>query len=197
VVGTADATRTVERLQGLLAVAQLVRAGVRGQELLVAVAQTVSREFGFRSVVVNLYRRHEDDFEVVTVCGSDKARRALLGTTSGFEAWSPLLNERFEVSGAYFVPTGAIDWSDRDLVSYIPDIAPLEGRRAWQPEDALLVPLRRSDGRLIGVLSMADRIAVGLRARGVARGSRSVDQSRASGGPRRRDGARGAIENDR
>jgi hypothetical protein len=57
-----------------------------------------------------------------------------------------LLDQRFELAGAYFLPAGSVDWD----------------RHAWQPEDALLFPLRDSDGELIGVLSV-DEPESGLR----------------------------------
>ena len=157
-----DERGTIERLTGLLRVTRLVSAGIPAEELRSAVAEAVAEAFGFQTVVINLYRPESDDFEVVTVRGSAKAADALLGTTTAASTWPALLAPRFEIAGAYFLPSGAIDWSRSGKASFVPDIEPLDASDAWQPEDALLVPLRHSDGHLLGVLSV-DEPRSGLR----------------------------------
>jgi PAS domain S-box-containing protein/putative nucleotidyltransferase with HDIG domain len=149
-----DPRGPIERLSGLLYVTRLVSAGIQGEELRAAVAETVADSFGFRTVVINLRRPASDDFEVVTVHGSDEAARALLGTTSARATWDSLLDPRFEVAGAYFLPAGSVDWERHRKISHIPSIVPLSREDAWQPEDVLLFPLRHSAGELLGVLSV-------------------------------------------
>jgi PAS domain S-box-containing protein len=153
-----DQRGTIERLSGLLRVTRLVSAGIRGEELRAAVAETVAEAFEFTTVVINLYRPDEDDFEVVTVHGSEDAERALLGTTSDRDIWASLLDPRFEISGAYFLPAGSIDWAGHEKASFIPSLKPLEHRDAWQPEDVLLLPLRHSEGHLLGVISVDEPV---------------------------------------
>ena len=153
---------TIDRLAGLLRVTRLVSAGIQDEELRIAVAETVADAFGFRTVAVNLYRPASEDFEVVTVHGSTDAAAALLGTTTDVATWSALLAPGFEVAGAYFIPSGAIDWSREDQTSFVPSLEPLPASDAWQPEDALFVPLRHSDGHLLGVLSV-DEPTSGMR----------------------------------
>jgi PAS domain S-box-containing protein/putative nucleotidyltransferase with HDIG domain len=160
-----DQRGTIERLSGLLRVTRLVSAGIRGEELRAAVAETVAEAFEFTTVVINLYRPAEDDFEVVTVHGSEDASRALLGTTSDREVLASLLDPRFEVSGAYFLPAGSIDWEGHEKASFTPRLKPLEHRDAWQPEDVLLLPLRHSEGHLLGVISV-DEPRTGMRPSG-------------------------------
>src|SRR5437868_14129870 len=80
------------RLRGLLEVTRLVRTGEELPELLGAIARTVSDSLGFRTVVVNLYRREWDDFVVTTVYGSDGAREALLGQVQTPSEWEPRLD---------------------------------------------------------------------------------------------------------
>jgi PAS domain S-box-containing protein/putative nucleotidyltransferase with HDIG domain len=157
-----DQRGTIERLSGLLRVSRLVSAGIRGEELRAAVAATVADAFEFRTVVINLYRPDEDDFEVVTVHGSEEASRALLGTTSDRQTWASLLDSRFEVSGAYFLPAGSVDWEGHEKASFTPTLEPLAHRDAWQPDDVLLLPLLHSDGHLLGVISV-DEPATGMR----------------------------------
>jgi PAS domain S-box-containing protein len=156
--------RDVQRLQALLQVSRLVARGVRGAELHEMVAKTVAAAFGFGTVVLNLHRPAHGDYEVVVVFGSEAASAVLLGTTTTAAGWEPLLDARFEIEDVYFVPAGAFDWSTQQEPTFIPELEPLDEPDAWQPQDALLVPLRHSDGHLLGVLSL-DEPADGLRPR--------------------------------
>jgi PAS domain S-box-containing protein len=164
VMGTdmGHAKRDVERLQALLHVSQLVSMGVRGEELHEVVAATVADVFGFGTVVLNLHRPGSATFEVVIVQGSVAAREALLGAITTAEGWEPLLDPRFDVEGAYFVPAGAFDWTIHTEPSFVPELRVLDHDDAWRPDDALFVPLRHSDGHLLGVLSL-DEPVDGLR----------------------------------
>ena len=124
-------------------------------ELLAAIARTISESLGYRTVVVNLYRPAWDNFSVTTVHGNDAARSILLGQVRTWEEWAPLLQPEFERRGAYVVPAGAYDWDARlGDRSYVPDSTPGRGENGWDPEDALFLPLRHSDGHLLGILSV-------------------------------------------
>ncbi|HZH24953.1 MAG TPA: sensor domain-containing diguanylate cyclase [Solirubrobacteraceae bacterium] len=153
---SADRTGQVA-LQALLGVGRALRAGDL-QLVLAAVASAVRRTSGFETVVINLHRPAWDDFEVAVVEGSAEARAALSGTTSGWREWGPLLHERFEHGGAYFIPAGSIDWEVDGLISFVPDIAPSQDPDAWDAEDALMVPLRTSGGDLLGIVSIDEPV---------------------------------------
>jgi PAS domain S-box-containing protein len=140
------------RVRGLLEVTRLVRSGNELPALLNAIARTVSDSLGFRTAVINIYRREWDDFVVTTVYGSDEAREALLGQVRQHSDWSPLLDERFLNRGAYLVPHGEFDWSDFD--AYTPELPAPDDPSMWHPEDALFVPMRDAEGNLLGVLSV-------------------------------------------
>ncbi len=155
---TGHASGDVERLNALLRVGQLVANGVRGQELHEVVAATVADAFGYRTVVLNLHRQGSNSFEVVVVQGSQAAREALLGGITTADGWAPLLDPRFDVKGAYFVPAGGFDWTIHTEPSFVPELRMLDHQDAWRPEDALFVPLRASDGHLLGVLSLDEPI---------------------------------------
>jgi PAS domain S-box-containing protein len=145
------------RLRGLLEVTRLVRTGEELPGLLSAIARTVSDSLGYRTVVINLYRREWDDFVVSTVYGSDDAREALLGQVRQVSDWAPLLDERFLQRGAYLVPQGEFDWSE--LGAFIPSLQRTADPAAWQPEDALFAPMRSPDGVLLGILSVDEPIS--------------------------------------
>jgi diguanylate cyclase (GGDEF)-like protein len=65
------ASSPISPLRGLLEVTKLVRSVEALPELLDAIARTIAETFGFRAVVIELYRPAWDDFVVATVFGSD------------------------------------------------------------------------------------------------------------------------------
>ena len=145
------------RLRGLLEVTRLVRTGEELPELLSAIARTVSDSLGYRSVVINLYRREWDDFVVTTVYGSEEARKALLGQVRQVEDWLPLLDERFLQRGAYLIPEGEFDWTERG--AFTPSLPATDDPTAWHAEDALFAPMRDPEGHLLGILSVDEPLS--------------------------------------
>jgi diguanylate cyclase (GGDEF)-like protein len=144
----------LSRLRGFLEVTRLVRSEDELDDLLAAIARAISTSLGYATVVVHLYRPAWDDFVVTTVHGGDAAREQLMGDTRPATMWEPLLDERFEAGGAYLIPHGEFDWATYAPGSYVPDTEPRADDDAWHPEDALFVPLRHSDGHVIGILSV-------------------------------------------
>ena len=127
-----------------------------------AIARTIAESLGYGTVAVNLYRPAWDDFCVTTVHGSAEAKDALLGRVRNLADWEVLLDERFLRRGAYVIPQGAVDW-EAIGVTYVPDLPQPADADGWHPEDALFVPMRHSDGHLLGILSV-DEPKSGLRA---------------------------------
>ena len=144
---------TISPLRGLVEVTRLLRAREDLPALLDAVARTIGESLGYRTVAVNLYRPAWDDFEVTTVYGNEDARSVLLGNTRPGDDWTVLLSERFERGGAYVVLSGAVDW-DALGPSYVPQGKSTDDPEAWDPEDALFVPMRDQHGRLLGIISV-------------------------------------------
>jgi diguanylate cyclase (GGDEF)-like protein len=151
----------ISPLRGLVEVTRLLRAREDLPALLDAVARTIGESLGYRTVAVNLYRPQWDDFEVTTVYGNEEAKAVLLGNSRAGGDWTVLLAERFERRGAYVVPSGTVDWD-----SLGPSYRPEGGRAchpdAWDPEDALFVPMRDQRGLLLGIISV-DEPASGRR----------------------------------
>lgn len=144
----------LSRLRGFLEVTRLVRGEDELDDLLAAIARAISSSLGYATVVVHLYRPAWDDFVVTTVHGSAVARDRLMGDARERSVWEPLLQDRFLKAGAYLIPHGEIDWETYAPGSYVPDAEPAAKPGNWHPEDALFVPLRHSDGHLIGILSV-------------------------------------------
>src|SRR4051794_28476921 len=118
------------------------------------IARTTAATVGFRTAVINLHRPAWDDFQTVVVHGSEEGRRLLLGQSTTWSDWEPLLDARFERRGAYFIEAGLYDWSGDGLASYVPEIDSPGGPDRWDAEDGLFVPLRSSDGEILGILSV-------------------------------------------
>jgi diguanylate cyclase (GGDEF)-like protein len=152
---------TISPLRGLVEVTRLLRAREDLPALLDAVARTIGESLGYRTVAVNLYRPEWDDFEVTTVYGNERAKEVLLGNTRPGDDWTVLLSERFERRGAYVVPSGAVDW-DSLGPSYVPEGGRASHPDAWDPEDALFVPMRDQRGLLLGIVSVDEPLS-GLR----------------------------------
>jgi diguanylate cyclase (GGDEF)-like protein len=150
---------TVARLTGLLEVTRLVRSEHDLDALLPAVAGAISDAMGFGTVVISLYRPAFNDFRVETVHGSDEGREALLGRERTWAEWEPLFDLRFERHGCFFLPREEFDWSWDTTVSYVPEMEVAEGPDAWHPEDALFVPMRHSQGHLLGIMSVDEPVS--------------------------------------
>jgi len=151
---------SLPQLRGLLEVTRLVRDERDLTRLVDRIAETISESLGWGTVAINLYRPAEGDFEVITVHGNEAARAALLGTTRPANAWTPLLAERFLRRGGYLIPHDEAVWAG--MPSHVPDLSISSDPDAWHPEDALIVPMRGTDGTLLGVVSV-DEPESGLR----------------------------------
>jgi diguanylate cyclase (GGDEF)-like protein len=149
---------TISPLRGLVEVTRLLRAREDLPALLDAVARTIGESLGYRTVAVNLYRPQWDDFEVTTVYGNEEAKAVLLGNARPGDDWTVLLSERFERRGAYDVPSGAVDW-DSLGPSYVPEGGRSCHPDAWDPEDALFVPMRDQRGLLLGIISVDEPVS--------------------------------------
>lgn len=144
-------------LHSLLEITRAVRSGADVGSVLDAIARVLSETLGFGTVVLNVYRPEWDDFHVANVHGSDAVREALLGSVYDWAGWTPLLDPRFLRAGAYFIPNDAFDWSEDIGTRFVPDASPtVEGADGWHPNDELFVPLERSDGRMLGIMSFGD-----------------------------------------
>jgi diguanylate cyclase (GGDEF)-like protein len=161
VVASTDPS-AIARLRALLDVTRLVRDETDTATVLAAIAESIATSLGFRTVVVNTYRPAWNDFEVTTVHGSERARAALMGDTLTWEGWEPLLDERYAVNGAYMIPHGAFDWEHDVGARYIPDWEPSGSADDWHPGDELFVPMRHTDGHLLGIISVGEPVS-GLR----------------------------------
>jgi diguanylate cyclase (GGDEF)-like protein len=134
---------------------EMLEAAPVGDELVAMLdllAETIVQALGFGVACFNI-ARPDGTLEVVSVAGDKEARRVLLGTVYGAEVWDELLS----VSE----PWGLLRFADHrneaanvDLLSWVPEVVPIDAEDAWHPEDALYAPLTASDGSRLGTLSV-------------------------------------------
>jgi diguanylate cyclase (GGDEF)-like protein/PAS domain S-box-containing protein len=159
--GTSAAGRlSVAAMRGLLELSRLSLRQPPLAEVLDAVARIVAEAVAFSTVVINVYRPQDDAYEVVVVHGSDRARGILQGNITAGTTWEPLLDQRFERHGAFFIPAGAVPFDELDPTTewYLPEAAGdgPAGERDWRPDDALFAPIEGPAGRRYGVISVDD-----------------------------------------
>ncbi len=147
---------TTNRLRGLLDAARAVSDEEGLEVLLREIARTIAEDLGW-TVVINLYRPAWDDFVVSTGHGIPPEGWAVLeGATYQWAEWTPLLDERFERRGAYFVPAGEPAVERLDVVRWTPEVEELDAPDAWRADDDLLIPFRHTHGHFLGILSLGE-----------------------------------------
>jgi diguanylate cyclase (GGDEF)-like protein len=152
-----EARDLASSLHSLLEITKAVRSGEDVACVLDAIARVVAETLGFETVVLNIYRPEWDDFYVETVHGNADVREALLGSAYEWDSWTPLLDPKFMRAGAYFIPNDAYDWSEHAGERFVPASArTVDGPDGWHPNDELFVPLERSDGEIVGIMSFGD-----------------------------------------
>ena len=108
-----------------------------------------------RAVAINLHRPAWDDFEIVAIHAPPEIISALRGGQVPRATVEKLLDPKFDVGGAYFIPAGAID--DAELggpSAVIPRDDRPDHPDRWEEDDELLIPIRAADGTLTGFVSI-------------------------------------------
>jgi diguanylate cyclase (GGDEF)-like protein len=148
-------------LRSMLTVSRAAASGQGLGPVVQALAEAIRSELSFHVVVVNLLEAGTDKLRVVIVLGDEDARQMLLGSSVSLSEWQKLLDKGQKVGGASWLPAGSYDWQPDGPV-WTPTFAPSPLIDAWHPEDMLLLPLRGTDGQLLGVVSV-DEPALGRR----------------------------------
>ena len=148
-------------LRSMLAVSRAAASGQGPAPVLEALAETIRSELSFHVVAINLLDQASGEMRIVTVLGDDDARATLLGTTSAWSEWEPVMGTEFERQRAIWLPAGASDWGDQ-IACWTPPMSAAPGPDGWHPEDMLLLPLRGQDGEVLGAVSV-DQPASGRR----------------------------------
>ncbi len=135
-----------------------VNAAVGLDATMQAIADGVVGCTPFRTIVVNVVQEN-GDLLCCAVSGPDELRAALLGDTCERKAVEELLGsgEPWFSSSLRFIRDLTPDGAPEGVRVFMPGFAARPGDAgAWQPDFALLAPMRDSDGELIGMLSVDD-----------------------------------------
>ncbi|HZY42929.1 MAG TPA: ATP-binding protein, partial [Anaerolineae bacterium] len=126
-------------------------------QVLHEVAQAAYRSLGFRVIALNLIDLAANRVRIHAVVGDDAVGRELLdGAEYDWPVVRQLMQDRFRRGRCYFIPQGEFDW-DRDFsgpshnVITRPSATVADGE-AWQPDDALLVPIELRSGEIAGLI---------------------------------------------
>jgi hypothetical protein len=122
------------------------------RKVLEAIADAIQSALGFETLAINLYRPASDDYAPVLIRGTQEVHEVIAGSVLTRESWMNLLDPGFERSGCFFIPEGAADWPEHTYMG--PERGdPGDGRR-WRPGDGLLIPLKATDGTILGLISV-------------------------------------------
>jgi diguanylate cyclase (GGDEF)-like protein len=151
----------LRRLRGMLEMSRAAVAGEDVVELLETVATTLRSELRFQTVAVNLLDRARGELRVVVVLGEEGARARLMGTTSAWSDWQPLVAAGNQRCGAFWLPAGSHEWNP-EIPLWTPSAQNEAGPERWHPDDMLLLPLRDAGGEILGLVSVDEPLS-GLR----------------------------------
>lgn len=160
-----------EQLSSLFSISRALRADLPLEEVLAEVAFAVSFTAGFEVVLVSVV---EED---LPSDGQPMLRRVAMAglpvavfdeikkIRQPLECVEHIMRLEYQISQSYFFPFQKQDDWGRELNTYRP--IPVEEAKEWQegdwhPDDAMLVPLRGTDGQLLGIFTV-DRPANGRR----------------------------------
>jgi signal transduction histidine kinase/putative methionine-R-sulfoxide reductase with GAF domain len=149
-----ETQRQSNRLSRLLSVSESLHRGLDLDQVLQQVARGAAH-LGFRRAIMNVADPDGDTLTVRAIVGIEgPEREQVWNATYRWADFQVLMQERFRVSRSYLIRHGQVDW-EREFAG--PVVVP-EGTRPgpghWSPEDALLVPLTGTRGRLVGILSV-------------------------------------------
>ncbi|MFQ3535289.1 MAG: GAF domain-containing protein, partial [Aggregatilineales bacterium] len=153
-----------EQLNQLFEIGRMVNSGEPIEDVLEAVAHAISDTIGFDTVVISLVDKRTQSTRRIAQSGLTLQQWEVARQTSvPLSRVEQFFKSDFQLSNSFFVP---VEHPARELLdeTFINVLNPARraGPQAWQPEDLLLVPLRSSDGDLIGVISV-DEPRSGLR----------------------------------
>jgi PAS domain S-box-containing protein len=163
--------RRTEQLSGLLSIGRALRADFPLEEVLEEIAFAMSFSVGFEVVLISVVEEAKEGdkqscLRRVAMAGLPLAVfDELRMIQQPLEHIEQIMRPEYQISQSYFFPfQKREDWA-RDLDVYDP--MPVEEAGDWRegdwhPHDMLLVPLRSTDGRLLGIISV-DRPTDGKR----------------------------------
>ncbi len=151
------ASLRTEQLRNLLEISRMLRTGHNLEDVLDLVVQSIPVAAGFNVALLSLVEGDPATLRRVAAAGIPLSElQTLQQERQPLSALLNLLQERYHISDSYFFPHQERDlWDDQYTHAVLPD-RPDWREGEWHPSDMLLVPLRDSNGELLGLISVDD-----------------------------------------
>lgn len=150
-------SRRVEQLNQIFELGQVMRSEGELGGVLDAVAHAVQVSTGYSVVMLSLYNEELDGFQRVAQAGMPLATfEEIRQQVATHEQIDRLFQPQFRMSQSYFLPAEQqAEWGESvEPYLHTEYVASAISYTAWQPTDMLLVPLRDSQGELLGYMSV-------------------------------------------
>lgn len=147
--------REKEWLSNLLQISNAMLDARDLDRVLQTIAGAAQRVAGFGQVVVSLLEN--DDVHVHAMAGLTDEEAALLqGRVYGRERFFRPMQDQFQISQSFYVPTGEYNWYEEYGGFFIQrDLGPRQPGE-WQSGDLLHVPIYSRDENTVGIISVDD-----------------------------------------
>jgi len=150
--------RRAEQLNSLLEIGNVLRMNLSLEEVLDQIAYSIQDAVGFDMALLSIVEGDQPTLRRVAASGLPIATfEEMRQVRQPLERFERIMREEYRISHSYFFPhQRAEDWM-QGLHVYTPSASGEEwedGR--WHEEDMLIVPLRSSEGTIIGILSVDD-----------------------------------------
>ena len=150
-----ETQRQSNRLNRLLSVSESLHRGLDLDQVLQQVARGAAY-LGFRRAIMNVADPENRTLMARAIVGIEgPERERLSNATYRLADLGVVMQERFRVSHSYLIRQGQVDW-EHAISGPVVLAPPRDSAEAghWSPEDALLIPLTGTRGRLVGILSV-------------------------------------------
>jgi PAS domain S-box-containing protein len=154
--------KRTEQLSSLLSIGRALRADLSLEEVLEEIAFGMSNAVGFEIVLVSVVEKTAKDAQPmlrrVAMAGLPLAVfDELKKVRQPLTHLERIMRPEYQISQSYFFPfEKREDWSQGLHIHTLMSSMEAEGwqEEKWHPEDMLLVPLRGTDGQLLGIISV-------------------------------------------
>lgn len=141
-------------LERVLDVVRVLGASSDLTDTLNRIVESVVSVLDFGAAAINVLDADGDALRVDAVAGPPEVATALRGQSTPLRYWIDLLDASEPWGALRFFSHEGDQAPMQRVARWVPEPPENAGPDAWQPDDALMAPLRDSSGELIGVLSV-------------------------------------------
>ncbi len=149
--------RRAHQIKEIVRLGSTLRADMGLHDIYNALVTSINRTIGFTVAALNLIQEQQDAVDIVATAGlSPEERHRLTVTAPELSRLKAAMHPEFRISNSYFIPHEYKSLlQGAGVVVYKTAPGAPRSADAWDPEDALLVPLLSPrDGHMLGILSL-------------------------------------------